>query len=95
MGRVLSASISQGGNFAHHQIISCQISLPRIPRVATVSRERVALFHCATDPRYVVDLDLEYSPEADSVHRWEETFATVAEWAEYYAEQTRGSRQSL
>jgi hypothetical protein len=43
---------------------------------------------------YHVDLDLEYTSEEGVVHRWEETFATVAEWAAYYAEQTRGRRQS-
>lgn len=43
---------------------------------------------------YLVDLDLEYSPEASIVHRWSETFATPAEWAAYYAEQTHGRVQS-
>jgi Ser/Thr protein kinase RdoA (MazF antagonist) len=34
----------QVGNLAQHQITSCQIALPHIPRLATVSRERVARF---------------------------------------------------
>lgn len=38
--------------------------------------------------RYVVDLDLEFSPEPEIVHRWSETFATPSEWAAYYTEQT-------
>jgi hypothetical protein len=43
----------------------------------------------ACQGRYVVDLDLEFSPEPDVVHRWSETFATPTEWTAYYAEQTR------
>jgi hypothetical protein len=42
--------ITQVGNFAQHQSISCQIALPRIPCVSTVSRERVALSNCYRNP---------------------------------------------
>jgi Resolvase, N terminal domain len=51
-GKCCLLSISQGGNCAHHQIISCQIALPRIPRGVTVSRERVALFLLWANPEF-------------------------------------------
>jgi len=47
---VLSVPITQVGNFAQHQSISCQIALPRIPCVSTVSRERVARVHYYSTP---------------------------------------------
>jgi hypothetical protein len=45
--------------------------------------------------RYMVDLDLEYSPEPDVVHRWAETFVTPDEWTAYYTEQTRTRNRDM
>ncbi len=57
--------IWQERNFVSHQSISYQITLSRIPRVSTVSRERVALFQLWATPRFF----LRVAPESFSLQR--------------------------
>src|SRR5258708_25294128 len=48
-GKCCLPPIEQVGNCAQHQSISCEMVLPPIPRVFTVSGERVALFPCSSE----------------------------------------------